>query len=67
MGKVFKWYFVVPEGLSEWVCRGIRKALEMPFFASGIRVVLLRPPRMYLPPPFCEAAAMRGEAQGKAA
>ena len=34
MGEVFKWYFVVPEGWSEGVWRGVRKALEMPFFAS---------------------------------
>ena len=34
MGKGFKWYFVVPEGFSEGVRRGVRKALEMPFSAS---------------------------------
>ena len=34
MGKGFKWYFVVPEGFLEGVFRGVRKALEMPFFAS---------------------------------
>ena len=30
----FKWYFVVPEGFSEGFFRGVRRALEMPFFAS---------------------------------
>ena len=34
MGDGSKWYFVVPEGFSEGGFRGVRKALEMPFFAS---------------------------------
>ena len=34
MGEGFKWYFVVPEGFSEGVRRGVRKASRMPFFAS---------------------------------
>ena len=34
MREFSKWYFVVPEGFLEGVRRGVRKALEMPFFAS---------------------------------
>ena len=36
MGDGSKWYFVVPEGWSEGVRRGVRKASRMPFPASKV-------------------------------